>query len=507
MKNTGYTGKIRTRIFAGVLALAIPFVSLGAMDTSGAYAAEIGTERTGIEASAWIKEIEQQARMKADSKAGKEVKKATQAVINGLLEQFAKSNPQIAFLMAPLKFIIGEFFEGGNGPDPNKVIMEKINELNKKLDDMEYSLKQHAEDLACFTPIGGKFQAVTDTIGPLKDKIGDIRGKYEEGEIDEAGYYREIAALYYGGEYSALAQALSGATNAYMGDTSYSMDPKSIFRAAYDLQCNKVMFSGEAIDCMTPYIFRQLVIYLNGYDTLDTVLEGYEKVHGTNAAKTTRNTMYNNLENVMKLYVEFYEESYRCTFVNQSSDPAHHVKLNKKIMVVLGFSESFLGKTAVRCPSTLERYTPEVMKKYPLSKEQLNRLSDYAARKNKSIYDFLLDDAGFQLDIYPSMRAIGFFGLTADFTALDENAKISIPIIGTVTLREVLQKGNATYMPAGPQIFTMYEGQDFRHHDSTEAYNYMQAIQINRTGAKDTRLDLVDTFGTGVNANVLFFTY
>lgn len=459
------------------------------------------------------KEAEQKKKAEKDlgNALVKEEKKLAASMVTGMVDQMAKQWPQLTFILTPFKALISDMFALGASNDPNAATMEKLKEIDKHLDSMEANLKQHSEDLAVFTSIGGDFQDVKKHTKSLSDKITGIRNAYNSGEITIEEYNKEIAALYNSSEYAALTSALNGATLDYDGDTSYAIDQKSIFGAAYNLQCNKVMFSGEAIDCTTPYLLRQLGTYLRGYAVINVVLDSYEQVNGASRTVTIRGTMYDNTERVVKLYNEYFG-TYRYTFVNKSSNPANHVRLNRNIVVQRGFTADFVGWKAVDNENKLRNYTPPVMTRFPLSKDQMNSLAKYAKSKNKSIYDILFDEVGFTMDVCPTTEIVKVFGLNYNYTTLNEKTELTVPkfngvnVVGveTITLKDLIKRLDNSYMPTGPQYMT-YES-SYSTGSSRPSYNYMQAIQINKVGAEDTKVLLADKYQVHCNPTMLYFT-
>ena len=454
-----------------------------------------------------------------------ETKKMSQGVINGFIDSITRTCPDLLPIAGALKVLVGEMFGMGSGPDSSQVMLQKLNEIEAQLKNMEKSLKEHMENVVTFDSIGGEFQAVADAIPPLECKIGDAMGKYRRGKIDEDELNRRLAAMYDMGEYNSLMQALSGATNSYQANTSFSLDRRSIFTAAYLLQCEKVMFSGEAVDCVTPYLIRQLCTYLKGYTLINTVLDAYEAVNGDDSTLYTRQVMFQNTGGIAKgqfdekapgvfgLYRDFFN-TYRYTFVNMSSNPAAHVRLGKDIYAVFGFSENYLGSNGpTTAPGQEVRYTPEFMSKFPLNAGQMNSLAAYAAAKNTTLFDLLFNTVGFELKIAPTLTLIRYFGL--NYGACTPESTICFPGFGDIipgksmTLREILRDGT-TYIPTGAQYITAME-EWMSNHAESPSYNYMQGIRVNKVGAGDERLMLAYSLDPkwqtrAINPNMLYFT-
>ena len=454
----------------------------------------------------------------------KESKKTAQTVINSVIDLFAKDK-EMAMLVPLMKLLVGEMLDLNGSVDPNQEILNKLDEIDRHLDQMEERLNEHLENVVSFDSIGGEFQNVADTITPLKCKIGDAVNQYKKGKISEEELNETLAALYNRGEYTDLMRALSGATNSFNGNTSYTLDQRSIFGAAYNLQCNSVMFSGEAVDCVTPYLLRQLCTYIKGYALINTVLDAYEEIHGADSTVTTRNEMFKALGGIVNgkfdekrpgvfgLYIKFFD-TYRCTFVNKSSNPANHVKLSKDIYGVFHFSENYLGTGGPVQKNKVMEYTPTAMSNFPLNEGQMNALAQYAASKGTTLYDLLFNIVGFDLKISPTMTLMRYFGM--NYGSCTADSTIQVPeAIGcgqfttrAVSLRECIEKGQ-TYIPAGNQYIT-FEDEKCNGFCQAPAYNYIKAINATKAGAGNEKLCLAYNYdknrtGRAKNPNMLFF--
>ena len=445
--------------------------------------------------------------------AVKETKKITQAAISGVLDLIAKNNPELIPLIAPLKVVIGELFGLNSSPDPNKVMLEKLDEIDAHLTSMENYLKEHCENVVAFDSIGGEFQAITRAIEPLELKIGDIMYQFDKGDIDKEACDRELAALYKSWEYNSLMQGLSGATSAYGGFTSYTLEPTSVFMAAYNLQCNSVMFSGEAVDCVTPYLLRQLCIYLKGYGLINTVLDACEAINGPGKTHETRNAMFRNTGGIVNgtfdekhpgvfaLYEAFFD-TYRYTFVNKSSNEANHVKLDRNIIAAIYGSKSYLGANGTAADDKCKAYTPEIMSNCALSAEQMKNLAAYAKEKNTSVYDLLIDRVGFRLEVAPFLDLYSLIGI--QYLGQKVTGDTIIPALGNTTLTEYL-RNSGTYMPTGSQYFTSRIQSTFGRGCKAFVWNYMQAIKVSQKGALDEKVCVASNSGGAVDAHLLFF--
>ena len=443
-----------------------------------------------------------------------ESKKLAQSEINTMLDYISKTNPAFSFIAGPLKTLIAEMFGQTGSKDPNKIIIDKLSDIEKQLTDMEDNQKYHVEDALTMAELGGDFQELAKRIDPLYNKINDSIGNYEKGDISKEQCQREIAALRDSNEYANLTAAISGASKAFFGDTNYTIDKRSIFGATYNLQCNHVMFSGEAIDKVTPYLIRQLCNYLRAYGLVNTVLDNYEAVVGNNAALSTREEMLSNTGGVLNgtfnpekpgVFGQFkkFLELYRYTYVGCSSDPYHHVRLNEKIAVCIEMPRRCIG-TGVYEECNLEKYTPDGMKNFPLSSTQMKNLASYCARKHISVYDLLIDVVGFKLTIVPDFEIFTYL-VDKNVEEITGDSKVAFGD-KVYTFDEIMRESSATYMPTGPQIIELEVERKVKLFGSRNMFNNMQAIQINRVGATDEKVRIGIMDGKGrVNATVLFF--
>ena len=379
--------------------------------------------------------------------------------------------------MAPLittfKPLVGFLFGLDGDDDPNAKVLNKLDDIDKHLDTMEANIKSHAEDLATFTKIGEKFQMVADAYEPLHSKIGDITRRYNANYITKEEFNRQIGALYSSNEYTAMAEALAGATNAYRGNTSFSLEEESIFRSAYNLKCNHVMFSGEAIDDTAPYLLRQLCTYIKGYSLINTVLDSLEASNGPDFCAVSRETMLKNLGGIDKgkhdenapgvfgLYNDYFNSN-RFIFVNKTSESSKHVQLSGK----LGYcgnpgGEFFDNKVYVG--DDIGNTTPEIFK--PIPPVPMDPLYAYCKAKNISLYSFLIDKVGFEIEWEPSVSDINnSSNYQLEYQAFKDN------------LRNVY-----VFMPHGVQCLKFWYIDGY-------FVNGIDAVNMNKVGASAERL-------------------
>ena len=395
------------------------------------------------------------------SKAGK---KLAQDYIGVALDAIGKANPALAPLITTFKPLVGFLFGLDGGDDPNAKVLNKLDDIDKHLDSMEANLKSHAEDLVTFTEIGKKFQNVADAYEPLHNKIGDITHRYNANKITKEEFNRQIGALYGGQEYNVMAGALAGATNAYRGNTSFSLEENSIFSSAYNLQCAHVMFSGEAIDDTAPYLLRQLCTYIKGYSLINTVLDSLEASNGPNYCAESRDSMLKNLGGIDKgkynenapgvfgLYNDYFNSN-RFIVVNKTSDRSKHVQLSG----TLGYCGNPAGEffdNKVFLGDDIRNTTPEIFK--PIPPVLMDPLYAYCKAKNISLYSFLIDKVGFEIEWEPNNQL--------EYQAFKDN------------LRNVY-----VFMPHGVQCLKYWKIDNY-------FVNGIDAVNMNKVGASAERL-------------------
>ena len=327
----------------------------------------------------------------------KESKMISQQTINGLIDQMCKTNPTIMFLGAPLKGIISELFGLGSA-DPNAAIIEQIKELNHKIDDAEKAVKEHVTNVVALDSVGDVFTKLNDSIDPLDQKINDIKNWYNKGHIDEAEKIKELGALYHSDEYSTVNKGLSAALNAYRGENSNFLDGKSIFGAAFKMQAVENMFSSEVITAITPYLMRQLAIYLNACTLINEVLDNYELSRGIGAAEYTRGKMEENLEEVLNRYNGFFGTD-KYIFLNHGKS---YIRLSRD-MVVAQCAELYSSNY-----KTKNARVWSIMANSPLSDEQIQNISIYASKKGVTVFDFLFNEMGFRPVKYTAEEIMAF---------------------------------------------------------------------------------------------------
>ncbi len=378
---------------------------------------------------------------KQNEEATKAAKEAAKTVLKSTMDYISAICPEFRMVAGPL----GALFDMALGTKvvTNDELKAQLDEIGTQIDSSESRIKTTVADVAIMTNLGSQFQEVHKATLEIKNAVGDITYAYSQGKITKDQYDKKIGALYNDSRFTSLQNALGGATLAYQGDVSVSTDKKSIFDAAYNNACDKVMFSGEALDVTTPYLITQLEIYIEGYTYVNLILDGYDNSAKYDATHESRNTMITNLNKVAELYKKYYEKG-RFVFVDSTSDSSKHVRLKGELITYGNYFETVYpqkywgkdGEAIERKDELLAAMTPKEIKEFPLNKTQMERLCKYATGKNKSLL-VLLHDVGF---IFPSAGIVVTLPTGVTETTAD-------------TYYDVFKyyKEDSVYMPAEPQ--------------------------------------------------------
>ena len=213
------------------------------------------------------------------------------------INQLAKvSSPAFKNMILPLiKAMVGDMFDSLFPKSSEDKVMNKLNQIEQRINEVEDSIKLHTDNVVVLAAIGDKYGTVRDRAQTLAARVDNIR--FNPYLTDEQKV-EELAELYKDGVVYDLETALNGATNAFNGDTEFSLEQKSVFDMAYSTAVEKSMFSQEAIEAATPYLMRQLAAYLAGYAALMPVYEAYEQVYGASSLLATREIMAQRLGGV-----------------------------------------------------------------------------------------------------------------------------------------------------------------------------------------------------------------
>ena len=326
----------------------------------------------------------------------------------GWVDYAVKNVDFMPFLGAPLKGIIEKVFGAAMGsPNVDQLILDELRAIEQQLTNMEKNLKTHVEDTLTLNSIGGEFQTLLNAITPLNNLIVDITGNTDltQTEKDE-----KLAALYGTPTYNDIINAISGATNAFAGQTTFILTERSIFGAAYRRACSEVMFSGEAVDAVTPYLTRILGYYLRAYSLVNQVLTARESVYGANSCTGTRKQMYEDLgglvngstnestPGVMGLYAKFYDTN-RYVFINRNPDGTG-IQLSRILYIEDSATETLMNIKVEGKRTTYGVNQITELKNMPLSSAQVKAINDYCTERGISMLELLLNRVGFLPNCY-----------------------------------------------------------------------------------------------------------
>jgi len=266
-------------------------------------------------------------------------------------------------------------------------VMNKLNQIEQQIKVAEDSIKLHTDNVVVLAAIGDKYGTVRDRAQTLATRVDNIR--FNSFLTDEQKV-QALAALYNDDVVYDLETALNGATNAFNGDTEFSLEQKSVFDMAYSTAVEKSMFSQEAIEAATPYLMRQLATYLAGYAALMPVYEAYEQVYGASYLLATREVMAQRLggvdreghemsSTVLQKYEDFFGMD-KYIFVNKGQTAP--VKLNQTMYILTsGRTDNF--------------NISDELKNTALTQAQVESLAKYCKDKNLTLNQFLFEKMGF----------------------------------------------------------------------------------------------------------------
>lgn len=193
------------------------------------------------------------------------------------LEMLKDLHPALKITGPLLQAIVAPMFGEDEKADPVEEVKEKLDELTNQLKTDVQNMKDHTENVVMLAELGGESGTLSKTMKVLKTHIDDIM---DDTSKTQAEKINDLAGLRRNQVVTNVETAVSGATDAFRGNTSYTLGNVSIFDAAYRRACEDVMFSREAIDATVPYITQQLGSYLAAYAMLEQVYDAYEAVKG-----------------------------------------------------------------------------------------------------------------------------------------------------------------------------------------------------------------------------------
>ena len=437
----------------------------------------------------------------AVSSAKTAVKDTTKACIKALTKSLGVDPLSGAFE----KLILGVL--GLQGEDDTSKIIDEIKEVDKNLKKAEQELKLQTLNVAEFTTQASKIQEVVGASQALEHRIDGIMVDYNRGEIDAARRDMEIAALYDRPAWDNLDTALNNATSVFETGNPSAYNGDSIIMKAYKLECNNVMFSKEAEVAITPYVLRQISVYLRGYAVQNMILDACEKtkydaVGVANARKVMLERTggivdgkFNpNSEGIITNFYTFVNNNSDFIFVNKSQDPTQHIALKGEIDIYNGENDCYKHETRGRgrhsSGVTVTVWSlPKEITNYTLSEEQVKAIADYCTAKGYTISEYLFDKVGFTCG-----KGID----EATNVVIDASVKMlsySPLIKGTdIEIRTAIFK--SSYILAGPHA----KGKD----DFTSYY--FNAVEINKKGANIEKTEFYNLWSRNkTNYTILIF--
>ncbi|MBQ6464302.1 MAG: hypothetical protein IJJ59_13330 [Pseudobutyrivibrio sp.] len=437
----------------------------------------------------------------AVSSAKTAVKDTTKACIKALTKSLGVDPLSGAFE----KLILGVL--GLQGEDDTSKIIDEIKEVDKNLKKAEQELKLQTLNVAEFTTQASKIQEVVGASQALEHRIDGIMVDYNRGEIDAARRDMEIAALYDRPAWDQLDTALNNATSVFETGNPSAYNGDSIIMKAYKLECNNVMFSKEAEVAITPYVLRQMSVYLRGYAVQNMILDACEKtkydaVGVANARKVMLERTggivdgkFNpNSEGIITNFYTFVNNNSDFILVNKSQDPTQHIALKGEIDIYNGENDCYKYETRGRgrhsSGVTVTVWSlPKEITNYTLSEEQVKAIADYCTAKGYKISDYLFDKVGFTCG-----------------KGIDEATNVTIDAAVKMLSYSPLIKGTDSEIRTG--IFKssyILAGPHAKGKDDFTSY-YFNAVEINKKGANIEKAEFYNHWNRNkTNYTILIF--
>lgn len=437
----------------------------------------------------------------AVSSAKTAVKDTTKACIKALTKSLGVDPLSGAFE----KLILGVL--GLQGEDDTSKIIDEIKEVDKNLKKAEQELKLQTLNVAEFTTQASKIQEVVGASQALEHRIDGIMVDYNRGEIDAARRDMEIAALYDRPAWDNLDTALNNATSVFETGNPSAYNGDSIIMKAYKLECNNVMFSKEAEVAITPYVLRQISVYLRGYAVQNMILDACEKtkydaVGVANARKVMLERTggivdgkFNpNSEGIITNFYTFVNNNSDFIFVNKSQDPTQHIALKGEIDIYNGENDCYKHETRGRgrhsSGVTVTVWSlPKEITNYTLSEEQVKAIADYCTAKGYTISEYLFDKVGFTCG-----------------KGIDEATNVTIDAAVKMLSYSPLIKGTDSEIRTG--IFKssyILAGPHAKGKDDFTSY-YFNAVEINKKGANIEKTEFYNLWSRNkTNYTILIF--
>ena len=410
------------------------------------------------------------------------IKARTKVVVEDAIGFIVGKVDYLGLAGGTLKELIVEAY-GLGSEEPTRAIEKKLDDLDFKMDLIEASIKRHTGNIIALNSLGGLFGTLKSRAESLGTKVKDIYHLYNVGKITREEKLARIGELYSSSEYTAAVNAFNDATKAYVGDMSIELGKVSIFGAAYNKQAEDKMFSGEVIDAVTPYLVRQMTTYIRAYGAINEVLDAYQLSKGLEFGTSSRESLDQKMKTVMGRYEEFYNTD-RDVFIDGGNCS---IRLKKQLLVRENYGKSLDYN---RIPAT-----PSFMKENPLNAEQVKHLAEYAAKKGKTIFEYLVNDMKFQpvrvTDEEKAERtAQGIYDVQNVYPF--EPADMTKHIVA-----------GHPYLAAGAQNLKQESGMTLGSFLPLTVY--MQAVAMDQVGAGIDKIDINDNYGSAVDADLLFF--
>ncbi len=243
------------------------------------------------------------------------------------------------------------------------------------------------------------------------------------------------------------------------------------------------MFSGEAMDAVTPFLMDQVDICLNAYSLMNEVVDAYELTHGRGCGMRVRDMLDDSLEAVAQSFDEFYNRD-RHVFIDMGTAEVH---LKDQLLV----KENF-GNTCIK----VYDYTPSYMWRNPMSAAQAEHLAAYVAAKGTTVFEYLVNYLKFNPVRYTDEEMAE---ATAQGRYLVRNV---YPLDPADATRHIA--AGTPYLAAGSQHGECGRDPE-RLFDFEESAIFVQAINMDRVGAGVEKLKVRSHLPKTPVSDLLFF--
>ena len=412
------------------------------------------------------------------------IKARTKVVVEDAIGFIVGKVDYLGLAGGTLKELIVEAY-GLGSEEPTRAIEKKLDDLDFKMDLIEASIKRHTGNIIALNSLGGLFGTLKSRAESLGTKVKDIYHLYNVGKITREEKLARIGELYSSSEYTAALNAFNDATKAYVGDMSIELGKVSIFGAAYNKQAEDKMFSGEVIDAVTPYLVRQMTTYIRAYGAINEVLDAYQLSKGLEFGTSSRESLDQKMKTVMGRYEEFYNTD-RDVFIDGGNCS---IRLKKQLLV-----KEHYGKTI----DYEKTPTPSFMKENPLNAEQAQHLAEYAAKRGKTLFEYLVNDMKFQpVRVTDEEKA--------ERTAQGIYDAQNVYPFEPVDMTRHIVAGHP-YLAAGAQ--NLYKEEEIPcgiYYCLPPHYVYVNAVAMNQVGAGTDKIKIWSSGSDAVEADLLFF--